>query len=250
MMMNWIFKKINMEQEKITSLKQNNISTIITDSQCNADPFSRDASFDYCYNYFFQNRLTKIEDFDMEKGCLMLWYYLSSWGMLRNSKLLSRSSKHLEPLIEYILSDEVKGIFEIDIDKYNETNIEHLILIYNNIRERVVVDEKQTHLTLVTKIMLGVFGCVPAFDTYFILGMSKISASSKIKNSFTAFNKKSLEFLKEFYEANQFEIDKFHQNTHTIDYHSKQKSQINYTRAKIVDLYGFETGFLSEQKKQ
>ena len=46
--------------------------------------------------------------------------------------------------------------------------------------------------TLVTKIMLGVFGNVPAFDSYFRLG-----------SNMGTFNEHSLEQIKKFYDKNQ-----------------------------------------------
>ena len=55
---------------------------------------------------------------------------------------------------------------------------------------------------LVTKVMLGVFGCVPAFDTYFKKGFGV-----------STFSKGSLRRVREFYRANAATIDRLRQPT-------------------------------------
>lgn len=63
----------------------------------------RNASFDYCYNYFRNSSADEIEQ-NIEKSCLHLMSYLASWGMLRGSSfLLKKSIKYYETLIKYII---------------------------------------------------------------------------------------------------------------------------------------------------
>lgn len=207
--------------------------------------YHRDASFDYCYNYF--NLSTKYDiSNDLEKGCLVIYYYLASWGMLRNSFLLNKSWKHFIPLIEYLAEKKSQDIrlWGIDVNNYNEESIEILLKLYGDIKELVIPVKKEkteyTHLTLITKIMLGIFGSIPAFDTYFVLSLKTIFAK---ECGFTVVNKQSLNCIKEFYLANEYEINNLSSNRHTIDILSEGTTKLNYTKAKIIDLYGFCDGF-------
>lgn len=46
------------------------------------------------------------------------------------------------------------------------------------------------------------------------------------------------------YDNNCNEICELAKNKHTIDYYSKRdKIKLSYTRAKILDLYGFDKGY-------
>lgn len=212
-----------------------NLEIIIGEFKAKSEPTDRYTSFDYCYNYF-----KTTEDFqkDLEKSCLVLGFYLASWGMLRGSSfLLQKSVKHLQPIIEYYSTLD-KEIWEIDIDDYSEKNISKIIEIYQNSKE-FIIDKNNSHLTLVTKILLGVFGFIPAFDQYFCKTFKTVFDN---KCGFTTVNSKSLNFLAEFYSNNQLEIDKISKNTFTTDFITGTKTNINYPKAKIVDMFGFTQG--------
>jgi len=225
-------------------LKQLDIEEILNAENVEIKRDSRGASFDYCYNFFNKDKSTQ----DIEKSCLILWYYLSSWGMLRNSFLLYRSSKHLEKLIYYINNASVE-LRKIDVDKYDQSNIDILIEGYRKIEESIQFYEKKPSITLVTKIMLGVFGNVPAFDINFVSGFSKIFSSYKITCGFTSFNKKSLNCIKEFYDDNSEAIINCSENSITYEFESGIRSGINYPKAKIIDTYGFKIGEAELKRK-
>ncbi|MCL4483086.1 MAG: hypothetical protein M1445_10865 [Bacteroidetes bacterium] len=201
-------------------------------SQSNLD--DRYTSFDYCYNYFrTTNNLTQ----DIEKSCLVLGFYLASWGMLRNSFLLQKSIKHFEPTIRYIATLD-KSVWEIDVDKYDEKNIQTIIKIYNDIKS-LLIKKNNSDLTLITKVLLGVFGFIPAFDNYF---GNSFRAISDGQCGFRKVNVKSLTFIKTFYESNKATIDKLSSETFTTDFITEKKTTVNYPKAKIIDMYGFTAG--------
>ena len=56
--------------------------------------------------------------------------------------------------------------------------------------------------TLVTKILLGTLGCVPAYDRYFIDGMKQSNLPNK------KFSPNSIKTLQKFYTDNKIEFDK------------------------------------------
>lgn len=219
-------------------MKSINISSNLEKYTLDITPNSRWASFDYCYNYFYQNKGKDLVN-DKEKSCLTLGFYLASWGMFRGNSYLSQNSIVIyKPLIEY-LSKLDNSYWEIDVDSYNEKNIEKIIEVYDEIKTLVI--PKNTHLTVVTKILLGVFGFIPAFDINFCKGFREIYCGGD-RAGFRSVNKKSLLLIKNFYESNKSEIDKFHNNLFTTDFITGQKSSIKYTKAKIIDMYGFESG--------
>jgi hypothetical protein len=135
-------------------------------------PTDRYASFDYCFNYFQarreERRIAGLADgVELQVACLQLGFYLASWGMYRGSTiLLQRSLAHLAPVIDVIARAPIEA-WEIDADGYTRDACESLLEVGGQIR--AAFPEGATD-TLVTKIMLGVFGSIPAFDTNFKAG--------------------------------------------------------------------------------
>lgn len=198
----------------------------------------RYSSFDFCYNYFYhtKNLLT-----DTEKSCLVLGFYLASWGMYRGSSfILDKSLKHLESTIIYI--NELKlnqdWVWEIDVDKYDKTNIDKIIEIYGKIKKQMI-EGKNADVTLVSKIMLGVFGFVPAFDNNFSSTFREIY---KGDCGFRSINVKSLNLIKTFYDSNKDVIDYLSNKTKTKDFLTGDETELCYPKAKIIDMYGFMKG--------
>jgi hypothetical protein len=214
-------------------MRQYNIEDVVGNYLDLGKPEHRYSSFDYCYNYFHtDDDLTK----DMEKSCFVLSFYLASWGMFRGSSfLLQKSAKYFVKTIEYINSLE-KSLWKIDVDNYNDANIDKLIGIYKTLEE-LVVEGQSRSVTLVTKMMLGIFGFVPAYDDYFCESFRKIT-----KCGFRAFNKESLKVIENFYICNKEVINKLSKKIFTYDFISGEKTKVNYPKIKIIDMYGFSLG--------
>jgi hypothetical protein len=216
-------------------MTKTNIETIVNRFKSQSNPDDRYTSFDYCYNYFRpSNNITQ----DIEKGCLVLGFYLASWGMFRGSSfLLQKSAKHFEPTIRYIAALD-KSVWEIDVDSYDENNIQTIIKIHSDIKTRLI-NKNNADLTLITKILLGVFGFIPAFDNFFC---NSFRAIAEGQCGFRSVNQKSLSFIKTFYEANKTTIDRLSDETFTTDFITGRKTTLNYPKAKIIDMYGFTAG--------
>lgn len=200
-------------------------------------PTHRYASFDYCYHYFRTSTSEQLNN-DKEKSCLVLGFYLASWGMFRGkSFLLKKSLKHYESLIGYI-ADLNKEYWEIDVHNYDKRG-DDIIEMYKNISEKIKDGEHHADLTLVTKIMLGVFGCTPAFDRYFTKTLRDVFKNySGNGKGFRRVSKESLQLIKIFYYDNKEDIDKLSNEASVIDFTGKN-SKFNYPKAKIIDMYGF-----------
>jgi len=193
-------------------------------------PDERYASFDYCYNYFYsfyrKNKLNELADEkNLQMSCLQLGFYLASWGMMRGSSfLLERSVKNYKNLIVAISRINPK-LWEIDVNKYYDENIKLLLNCKQQIIEALGKENKPSD-TLVTKIMLGVFANIPAYDQY-------VRKSFKLHSV----NKKSLLKIKKFYEENKETLDSY--KIHTFDFLTSQETYIIYTKAKLIDMCGF-----------
>lgn len=195
-------------------------------------PNERYSSFDFCFNYFYsfyeENKLNELaNDKNLQISCLQLGFYLASWGMMRGSSfLIQKSAKNYEQLIKIISKMEPK-LWEIDVMDYNEENIKLLINCVEKIRG-AFGNNKPTD-TLVTKIMLGVFANIPALDSYF-------------KKSFKVYslNKNTIKIIKTFYDENSITLEDF--KIYTLDFFSGKETKNLYTKAKLIDMYGFIDG--------
>ncbi len=213
-------------------MKRDDIELVVEDFKLKSKPTHRFTSFDYCYNYF---RTTTDLNQDIEKSCLVLVFYLASWGMFRGSSfLLQHSVKHFQPTIQYINTLD-KSVWSIDVDNYSEENMEIIINIYREIK-KLLISNGNADLTLITKILLGVFGFVPAFDKYFCDTFRSLSDGMC---GFRKVNKISLGYIHNFYQANKYSIDNLSKSTFTTDFISEKETTINYSKAKIIDMYGF-----------
>lgn len=226
----------------INKYYKEDIETVVLDLfHSQSKPEHRYASFDYCFNYFQDSTADEIES-DKQKACLQLGFYLASWGMLRGSSfMLQKSIKYYIPLIDYIivLKRGNHVIWSIDTDTYTKQNIKAIIVVYNEVKQLIIGEEgAKTHLTLVTKILLGVFGCIPAYDQYFTDSFREIF-KDKYRCGFRSVSNGSLSCIYEFYRDNKDSIDSLHKQINTIDFNSSDKTRVHYTKAKIIDMYGF-----------
>jgi hypothetical protein len=56
--------------------------------------------------------------------------------------------------------------------------------------------------------------------------------------------------LGRFLAANKNVIDKLADKIHTYDFHSGKKTDRTYTKAKIIDMYGFQLGKEKDDEKK
>ena len=199
------------------------------------NPNERYSSFDYCYNYFQDfrepdkiNELTNNEN--LGNSCLQLGFYLASWGMLRGSSfLLEKSLRHYITLLNELVKFD-KRIWDIDVDCYSDENI-NLLLEFKHIIKIALGESNNASDTLTTKIMLGIMGNIPAFDSYFNKGFG-----------FYYCKKNQLKKIGEFYNLNSKIIDKYSSSIKTYDVLTGNETNRRYSKAKIIDMYGFMEG--------
>ncbi|MFC4395601.1 hypothetical protein [Arthrobacter sedimenti] len=201
----------------------------------------RERSWDFCYNYFQDSPLpTK----DMELSCLQLGYYLASWGMMRGSSYLfqSTNARHYREAIETIERYNPR-MQDIDAHRYAEPDVRNLLLdAYADLRE-ALVPARVSHLTLVTKVMMAVWGVLPSFDQYFIRGFRSLGESKKEQTAFSGISHRSIALLGHFYSKNAMEIDTVSARLTTLDFTTSDFTGRCFSRAKVIDMFGFQKGF-------
>lgn len=186
--------------------------------------------------------------------------YLSTWGMLRGSSvLLQKSAKFYEPLIRIIAGKKVKiddskrtieginqKIWNIDVDHFENQEIRNILLdTYNKIKICLYNEDKTHHIVAVTKIMLGIYGCIPAMDRYFSQSFSTLYGSFGFSKTPTNLLDKHLRLIYHFYSQNEKDINNLQKRCDVLKF-NEQVSNRHYTKAKIIDMYGFNKSFIEE----
>lgn len=219
--------------------------------------YNRYKSWERCRNAFI-NR--DINNPDYENLALNLAWYLASWGMLRGSSFLLQCdySVHIVPIRDILLNKKYEELFSIDPlkdktekDKTEEEKYLELLFggkgipgIVKELKEyysacRNVIKGKNNTSddfsnTLITKILLGVFGCIPAYDDYFMKAMGEYG----IQKTFSIRGVKSL--LNALRNYNGF-INAIENTKINFNYVCAPNNK-NYTFMKIVDIVFWKIG--------
>jgi len=206
----------------------------------------RYASFDYCFRYFqsFKSKKDIAKDKNLEMSCLQLGFYLASWGMLRGSGILLQKSIPFYKEIIKIIAEDSGNIWNIDVNNYSKNNnIDNLRGIYKKFAK--CIPDGKNKIIIITKILLGVFGCCPAFDNYFCYTFRKFYGN---KCKFRSFNPEALETIHIFYNDNNNLINVYRKNSKVLDFQNGKDKNLRYTRAKVIDMIGFQYGLDNSPK--
>lgn len=197
----------------------------------------RERSWDLCFNYFQDNpRPTQ----NMELSCLQLGYYLASWGMLRGSSFLFTKTNVMHYQDSIAVIEEHNEIMNgIDVDQYNdEHTLAHLDSAWYALKDSLL-PEGGSSTTLISKVMMGVWGCMPSFDTFFINTMRTTAGDNKIRGLNGASNQ-ALLALYELWKEHQEEIDQLRSDNPTWTFPHGAPGDRPLTRAKVLDIFGFQ----------
>lgn len=201
------------------------------------DPNGRYRSWEYCYKRFHDAREDLNPDYDML--CLNLAFYLASWGMYRGSSfLLQKDYKVHLPVVQELLKNDYNQLFGIECFRIKEREIQKLITrlytlisnYYETIRASVKSLDIKSELsgTLITKILMGTLGCVPAYDRYFINGIKNLEVSTG------SFSITSLKKLADFYELNSQKLEVARKRLLVND--------LDYPQMKLLDMGFWQIG--------
>lgn len=202
-------------------------------------------SWEYCYKVFYDVHNSKEIDEDyLDRLSLNLAFYLASWGMYRGSSfLLKKDYKVHKEVVKEILLDKYDELWNINIKEYSKIENQKLLMelvsnikkIYNRVRLSTKDKDVKTEIsnTLITKVLMGTMGCVPAYDRYFIKGIKKYKKASG------TFSIKSILNLVEFYNENYIDFEKAREKMKIGD--------IEYPQMKIIDMCFWQIGLELEE---
>ncbi len=198
-------------------------------------------SWEHCYTYFRRARRRGIAR-ECDHAALQLGFYLASWGMYRGSSFLLQHTYTVHrSVVDLIANRSYDGLWNVDFGA-SETHarlipkIEELI---NAIRESysafVSSDESdQPTDTLITKIILGTFGCLPACDRYFVDGFK--SRGFKYSHLNSRFIERALGFCQE-------NVDELRQEQLRIE----RSARVRYPLMKLVDMCFWQIGYENDK---
>lgn len=236
--------KVTKENKSALSVEQALYYIRIYFNETVKDSHGRYMSWRHCYGAFQKSR-NNLNDRSCDFLALNLAFYLASWGMYRGSSfLLKKDYKIHIPVVKIIMEkryNSLMGITAEDIIK--DSNLELLEELSCRIRkvyaeEPPAVEGIQNNATdtLITKILLGTLGCVPAYDRYYVQSVKKYGISSG------SYNKKSVANIAKYYLLHKREFD--HLREELCD------CEIQYPDMKLMDMCMWQAAFNDEKSKK
>lgn len=210
--------------------------TFYDDARANENGRSR--SWEHCYRVFRDARTDPSPDCDYLS--LHLAFYLASWGMYRGSSfLLQKDYKVLVPIVEEILKPEYDCLFGLACTELRNDDVQaQLKKLYASIaddfhpiREEVAGREVASPVSpvLITKILMGTLGCVPAYDRFFVDGIKKHKVTTQ------EYSLNSVLRLAKFYEEHNDRLEEAWRGMRTED--------LTYPQMKLLDMGFWQIGF-------
>ena len=201
------------------------------------DPNARFRSWEHCSKCFHDAWNNSSVDYDYMS--LQLAFYLASWGMYRGSSfLLQKDYKIHTPVIEELLKSKYNCLFGLECRELNNKETQRKLMdlesflktYYNALRKNEKTTEIKTELssTLITKILMGTLGCVPAYDRYFINGVKELNVTTG------NYNMQSLLKLVQFYEENNDKLENTRKKFKVYD--------LSYPQMKLLDMAFWKIG--------
>ena len=214
------------------------VDIIIESSMSFYNEIKNDKNCRYCYFSFINARGQK--DIDYEYLGLQLAFYLASWGMYRGSSfLLQKDFKIHIPVVKEILKPIYNDLAGVSCSEFKRVDIQNKLLAindfldsyYGEIRRSIKGELLKSNVsnTLITKILLGTLGCVPAYDRYFISGIKSRKVASGI------YNIKSILQLATFYESNFDRLEAIRYNMLV--------NNLLYPPMKLIDMGFWKIGY-------
>ena len=210
--------------------------TFYDDARANDNGRSR--SWEHCYRVFRDARTDPSPDYDYLS--LHLAFYLASWGMYRGSSfLLQKDYKVLSPIVEEVLKPEYDCLFGLACTDLRESEVqerytnvyddiaEHFWPIRNEVAGREIASSVSP--ILVTKILMGTLGCVPAYDRFFQDGVATYKVTTQ------EYSTNSVLKLVDFYEEHNDRLEEARRGMRVGD--------LTYPQMKLLDMGFWQVGF-------
>ena len=208
------------------------------------DSHGRYMSWRHCYNAFVENRNNADEKM-LDYLALHLAFYLASWGMYRGSSfLLQKDYKVHISVVRILVEEKYDPLVEISAEGLTEdANLELLDEVSERIR-RVYAAEQPSFEgvtnnatdTLVTKILLGTLGCVPAYDRYYVQAVKRYNISAGV------YSKESVRDVAVYYLSHKDEFESLREELSTCG--------TRYPAMKLMDMCMWQLAFEADKRKE
>ena len=208
------------------------------------NPFHRFRSWEHCY-LAFKNYFDSRNDFDNnieDYLTLHLSFYLASWGMYRGStELLKHDYKFNKDFVKILCNEELStSLYNVDPRDFRKKEIREA---FDNLIKRIQdgynkYNKNFPSQTLISKILLGVLGCCPAYDRYVI----SVLTGSKITPKLSS---KSIWEISQYLDnGGIYEIIDNSKGTFVLT----DNKNISYPIMKIIDMAFWQYGFNNKNK--
>ncbi len=207
------------------------------------DSHGRYMSWCHCYSAFKDNRKYKDEK-TIDYLALHLAFYLASWGMYRGSSfLLQKDYKVHAPIVRILMEEKYTPLLGVTAEELtDETMLDLLDEISNKIRQAYAKEQpsfegttNNATDTLVTKILLGALGCVPAYDRYYVQAVRQYGISTG------GYDRRSVKDVAMFYLSHKDEFEKVREELST--------GGTEYPVMKIMDMCLWQVAYENEMEK-
>lgn len=216
--------------KKSTTVRPENFINKFIDDSKNKEN-GRYQSWNKCFEYFSKLKNKKLTDKELDYASLLLAFYLASWGMLRGSSFLLNYTYTIHiNAIKIMFKDKYKNLWRTSkIDNFDKNKINLIFNLKQELNEYYTKFNNYKNISniLISKILLGVFGCIPAYDEYVKKGLKALGLQQKM--SADGFKK-----IIEYFKKNRFKK--------TIKYKK-------YPIMKLIDMYLWILGLETSTKK-
>ena len=161
-----------------------------------------------------------------------------------SSFLLQKDYKVLSPIVEKVLKPEYDCLFGLactdvrnsdvweQLKKLSDDIADYFDPIRNEVAGRVVASPVSP--VLITKILMGTLGCVPAYDRFFEEGARHLGLEKK------SYSEDSLLELADVYEAHNDRLEEARRGMRSDD--------LIYPQMKLLDMGFWQIGFEEDSK--
>ncbi|WP_122460322.1 hypothetical protein [Pseudomonas viridiflava] len=201
------------------------------------NPFPRLKAWEILYEYIWgkSHSWSKLTDSaNLDTTALHVGFYLANWGMFRGrSELLRNSNLDLmKELVLRLFQGKGAELFDLSGEDFlpgapnlarNQALLDEVIQIFHNMPGNVSWTD-----TLISKILLGVWGEYPALDRYYKLGIRSFYPYRGL----TEVSGYSLTLLMELIEMEGFELPAI----------ETKCLRLSYPQGRLLDMAFFQAG--------
>lgn len=192
------------------------------------DEHHRYRSWEHCYCFFRRTGRSGLAR-KRKIAALQLGFFLASWGMYRGSSFLLRHAFTIHTrVVDVLRAPGIARLWEQEFGSERSADLAPIVHgLVHDVRD-AYSDFGMPTDTLVTKVLLGTLGCLPACDRYFLNGFTKSYSYSYVNQAFVS-------RLLSLCQENLADLRKEQAEIERV-------RRIRYPLMKLVDMYFYQLG--------